>query len=166
MTNTYQTSYRKDVEAKKIFVTRTFDAPLEKVWKAWTNKEILEQWWAPKPWKAKTKSMNFATGGSWLYAMVGPANEEHWSKAEYLSVVPLKSFHGKDCFCDKDGNPISGFPSTDWKVNFISSQNQTLVEVELSFENEEQLNQLVKMGFEQGFAMAHDNLDEVLKTMK
>ena len=48
-----------DKENKKITVTREFAAELALVWKAYTTKEILDQWWAPKPWKAKTNSMDF-----------------------------------------------------------------------------------------------------------
>ena len=56
----------KDLEEKSILVSRTFSAPLEKVWLAFTESEFLEQWWAPKPWKAETKRMNFSVGGYWL----------------------------------------------------------------------------------------------------
>ena len=67
-----ETIYTKDLENKKIKVTREFDAPVEKVWRAWTEKELLDQWWAPRPWKAVTQSMNFSNGGTWLYYMEGP----------------------------------------------------------------------------------------------
>ena len=59
-----QTQVTKDVANKKIVVVREFDAPLEEVWKAWTEKELLDQWWAPRPWKAKTKPWISAKGGS------------------------------------------------------------------------------------------------------
>ncbi len=66
-----QTTISKDAANKKLIVVREFDAPLEQVWKAWTDKDILDKWWAPKPWKAKTKSMDFREGGAWLYSMGG-----------------------------------------------------------------------------------------------
>ena len=49
---------------KKIKVTREFDAPLDKVWKAWTEQELLDQWWAPLPWTSKTIKMDFRNGGA------------------------------------------------------------------------------------------------------
>lgn len=67
-----QTTIAKDAANKKLIVVREFDAPLAEVWKAWTDSSILDQWWAPKPWKAKTKTMDFREGGTWLYSMVGP----------------------------------------------------------------------------------------------
>ena len=57
-----QTKIAKDLPNKRITVTRNFEAPLEQVWKALTEKDLLDQWWAPKPWKAKTKSMDFREG--------------------------------------------------------------------------------------------------------
>ena len=53
----------KDLPNKKITVTRHFNAPLDQVWKAWTESELLDQWWAPKPFKAETKFMDFKVGG-------------------------------------------------------------------------------------------------------
>ena len=65
-------------ENNSVQVTREFNADLPLVWEAWTNPEILDQWWAPKPYQTKTKSMDFRVGGVWLYAMVSPENETHW----------------------------------------------------------------------------------------
>ena len=44
----------KDLDNKKMTITRGFDAPVADVWRAWTESELLDQWWAPKPWKAET----------------------------------------------------------------------------------------------------------------
>jgi len=56
-------NFSVDKENKVINVERAFAAPISKVWSAWTEREILDQWWAPKPWKAKTKSLDFSVGG-------------------------------------------------------------------------------------------------------
>ena len=93
-----------DKENKKIKVKREFAAPLSKVWTAWTESQLLDQWWAPKPWQAKTKAMDFKEGGYWLYAMVGPDETEHWARADFKSIIPLKSYSVQDTFCDIHGN--------------------------------------------------------------
>ena len=85
-----KTQISKDAASNKLTVRRTLDAPLDLVWSAWTTAELLDQWWAPEPWKAVTKSMDFSAGGKWLYAMTGPAGEEHWSMVEYKEIVPQK----------------------------------------------------------------------------
>lgn len=48
-----------DKENKTIYIKREFDAALPLIWNAFTKSEMLDQWWAPKPWKAKTKTMDF-----------------------------------------------------------------------------------------------------------
>lgn len=161
-----KTIYVKDPGGKKITVTREFDAPVEKVWPAWTEKELLDQWWAPLPWKAETKQMNFKEGGQWLYCMVGPQGERQWCKVEYEKIIPLKLFTGTDAFCDEKGNALPEPPGMEWKVNFHPSANGTRVEVEITFASEKDLKTIVEMGFEQGFAMAHDNLDKLLNPVK
>ena len=65
-------NFTVDKANKKINVERAFAAPLKKAWAAWTQAELLDQWWAPKPWKAQTKSMDFKVGGRWIYSMTGP----------------------------------------------------------------------------------------------
>ena len=55
----------------------SLDVSLELLWNAWTTSELLDKWWAPRPYVTKTKSMEFKKGGTWLYAMVSPANEIH-----------------------------------------------------------------------------------------
>ncbi len=51
-----------DKATKTVFINREFDADLSLVWDAFTKAEILDQWWAPKPWSSKTKYMNFKVG--------------------------------------------------------------------------------------------------------
>ena len=59
MINTLETKITRDPSGKKLIVTREFNAPLEKVWRAWTESSLLDEWWAPRPYKTETKSMDF-----------------------------------------------------------------------------------------------------------
>jgi uncharacterized protein YndB with AHSA1/START domain len=49
-----------DKEKNQITVDRSFNAPLDLVWAAWTEAELLDQWWAPKPYQTVTKSQDFS----------------------------------------------------------------------------------------------------------
>jgi uncharacterized protein YndB with AHSA1/START domain len=157
-----QVQIKKDLANKKITITRNFDASPEEVWDTWTKDELLVQWWAPKPWHAETKSFDFKAGGHWLYAMVGPENEKHWARIDYKSVNPKKNFEAKDCFCDENGNANADMPSMHWKNSFDADGAGTKVTVEITFASESDMNQLLTMGFEEGFTAALGNLDEVL----
>ncbi|HSZ72249.1 MAG TPA: SRPBCC domain-containing protein [Cytophagaceae bacterium] len=155
-----KTEILKDLPNKKLNITRHFDAPLEDVWRAWTESELLDLWWAPQPWKAETKTMNFKEGGSWLYAMVGPDHARHWAKVDFKKIDLHKSFEVMNYFCDEKGKIFSDFPTMNWKNTFSSTANGTKVLVDISFTKEEDIQQIIEMGFEAGFTAALGNLDQ------
>lgn len=155
-----------DKEKKTITVKREFAAELALVWDAYTKSEILDQWWAPNPWKAKTKRMDFRNGGSWLYAMVGPAGEEHWALATYKDIQFQKKFMGLDAFTDADGKVNAEMPQSKWEVNFTDKGEITLVEFRISFDDLAQLETTIQMGFKEGLSMAMEGLDELLASVK
>lgn len=147
-------------ENNSITVRREFAADVPLVWKAFTTKEILDQWWAPKPWKARTKSMEFREGGHWHYAMVGPAGEEHWAYAKYVSINPEKSFTAMDAFADADGNINKELPQSKWESNFNHDPVGTLVVFEIKFDDLAQLEATIQMGFKEGLTACMEGLDE------
>ncbi len=152
----------KDLANKKLNVTRTFKAPLEKVWKSWTESDLLDKWWAPKPWKAVTKTMDFREGGLWLYYMLGPNGEQFWSRVDIKTVNAPASFSATCTFCDEDGNSTDGTPPMHWFNRFKADGENTIVDVTLSFDTEEGMQKIIEMGFEGGFSMGLDNLEELL----
>ena len=157
-----ETLITKDPSNRKLTIVREFDAPVDQVWRAWTEHELLDQWWAPKPWKAKTKSMDFREGGVWLYSMVGPDGTGEFCKVDYKTIVHKKSFSGMDAFCDENGNTTSKFPSMEWLCEFSSIAGGTRVDVNITFSSAADLEKIVEMGFKEGFTAAHSNLDELL----
>jgi uncharacterized glyoxalase superfamily protein PhnB/uncharacterized protein YndB with AHSA1/START domain len=164
MANKNQLKIVKDLQKKKITVTRNFDASPEQVWRTWTESELLDQWWAPKPYRAETKTMEFKKGGHWLYAMVGPDNNRQWCKVEFTSIVPHKSFETIDYFCDEHGKRNNDFPGMNWKNEFHADGAGTKVIVEISFAKQSDLEKIMELGFEEGFTAALGNLDHYLST--
>jgi uncharacterized protein YndB with AHSA1/START domain len=151
-----------DKENKLVNVKREFSAPLQKVWKAWTDREQLDQWWAPEPWKTETKTMDFREGGRWLYSMVGPGGDRHYSLANYDRVDPEKSFSGLSGFSDEDGKINNDMPVSNWKVSFNSNDATTIVNIDIQYESAEDLDTEMGMGFKEGFTMGLANLDKLL----
>ncbi|MEZ4951747.1 MAG: SRPBCC domain-containing protein [Saprospiraceae bacterium] len=68
---------------KTITVTREFDADLDLVWKCWTDPETLEQWIAPKPWRAETKAHGFQRRRLLALCDDWSKGEKHWSRYDY-----------------------------------------------------------------------------------
>src|SRR5688572_30302232 len=118
MSQTPAYDFSVNKENKTITVKREFAAELPVVWDAYTKSEILDQWWAPKPWKSETKSMDFREGGRWLYAMVGPNGEKHWAIVQYSNIQPQKKFIALDAFTDENGNINTSFPQAKWEITF------------------------------------------------
>jgi uncharacterized protein YndB with AHSA1/START domain len=154
--------FEKDIAAKKIHVVREFNAPVEKVWKAWTDPALLEKWWGPKPWVAKTKTMDFTVGGAWLYWMEGPNGEKHWSYVKFTAIEPGQRFAADAVFSDEHGNPAPGAKGGHWDNKFISLGDKTQVVCDLSFDDEATIKMMVEMGFEGGFTMGLNQLEALL----
>jgi uncharacterized glyoxalase superfamily protein PhnB/uncharacterized protein YndB with AHSA1/START domain len=150
-------------EENTVQVRREFAAGLELVWDCWTKAELLEQWWAPKPWRAETKSMDFPEGGWWLYAMVSPKNEYHWSRVDYLKIETKKSFSAKDGFCDGEGDLNPDFPQSLWNSVFQEEAGTTTVNVTIVYEKLADLEKVMAMGFKEGLTMTLGNLDQYLE---
>lgn len=147
-------------ENKTINVKREFAAGVDSVWDAWTKPELLDQWWAPKPYQTKTKSMDFHVGGTWLYAMEGPDDFIHWCRADYKSIETGKSFSGLDAFCDEEGNINPEFPRSLWNNSFTANGNSTMVNIEIQYDDLADLEKIIELGFKEGFTMAMENLDQ------
>jgi uncharacterized protein YndB with AHSA1/START domain len=161
-------SYDFSVDKKNntITIEREFAASQQLVWDAFTKREILDQWWAPKPWKVKTKSMDLKSGGNWLYAMVGPEGEEHWSFLNYTAVEPISRFSGTDGFSDSDGNINKDMPQSKWNVTFTAKGDVTIVRFDISYTDLAQLEATIQMGFKEGITMTMEQLDTLLVTLK
>jgi uncharacterized protein YndB with AHSA1/START domain len=64
-------------DLKTITITRVFDAPLELVWKAWTEPERLMEWWGPKGWTSPSWEIDLRVGGKYLYCHAIARRSEH-----------------------------------------------------------------------------------------
>ncbi|HTF05487.1 MAG TPA: SRPBCC domain-containing protein [Bacteroidia bacterium] len=166
MTTNLAFDFSVDKENKTITVKREFAAEVALVWQAYTQSEILDRWWAPRPWKARTKTMDFREGGSWHYAMVGPEGEEHWALANYITIQPQKNFTGLDAFADAEGNVNKDLPQSKWDVNFTDKGEVTLVEFRITFSDFAQLETTLQMGFKEGLTAAMEGLEELLPSLK
>jgi uncharacterized protein YndB with AHSA1/START domain len=161
MTNIFL--FETDLAAKKIHVVREFNAPIEKVWKAFTDPVVLEKWIAPKPWTAETKIWDFTVGGISLYAMVSPEGQKHWVYAKFTAIENGSAFSTTGMFCDGEGNPVSDGPKSYRDTTFSSIDgNRTKVDMVITFEEESTIKMFVEGGFKEGTAMTLSLLDELL----
>jgi uncharacterized protein YndB with AHSA1/START domain len=159
--NNLQFDFTVDKSTNSVFVTREFAAELSLVWDAFTKQEILDQWWAPKPFASKTKKMEFKEGGRRFYAMVSPEGQESWQIQDYTSISPKTNFKYLSVFADKDENPY--LPGSNWDLNFTEQNGITKVSITIYNESLERMEKMIEMGFKEGFTMTLNELDELLK---
>ena len=156
--------FTADKATKTIHITREFAADIDLVWDAFTKAEILDLWTAPKPWKARTKEMDFREGGRYLTAMVSPDNVSHWSLAEFIKIQPKSIFTSRNSFCDENGNTINNkFSLT--TTSFKAGPETTMVYMEKKFDDLSVLEMMVERGYKEGLALGLNNLDEYLLTV-
>lgn len=154
--------FNKDFDENTVYVSKIYDADVKKVWDHFTKAELLDLWWAPKPWKCETKSMDFKEGGTWLYSMVGPEGERHYSQVKYGEITENRSFDGLDSFCDENGNLNPDFPEAKWLIGFTGVEEGTKVTVNIHFPSEEDMRKQIEMGFEEGFKTGLNQLEEII----
>jgi len=142
-------------------VTREFDANLDLVWEAWTNPEILDQWWAPLPFKSRTKIMDFKVGGRRFYAMVSPEGQERWVVQKYTSITPKTNYKFFNAFADEKEN--LQLPGSDWNLTFSEEEGTTTVNIIIYNESLERMEKMIEMGFKEGFSAALENLDQYIE---
>jgi uncharacterized protein YndB with AHSA1/START domain len=152
-----------DESKKTAFINREFDAELSLVWDAFTKPEILDQWWAPKPWASKTKVMDFEVGGRRFYAMVSPEGLERWSVQQYTSISPKTNFKYLNAFADEHEN--MELPGSEWNLDFSEKNGRTKLSVTIYNESRERMEKMIEMGFKEGFKMTLKHLEDLLTTL-
>jgi uncharacterized protein YndB with AHSA1/START domain len=160
-------NFTVDKENLSVKVERSFNAPLDLVWAAWTEAELLDQWWGPKPYNAVTKVMDFREGGRWQYAMTSPEGQKvAWDLKEFLKIVPKKSFTHLSRFCDENGIVAPGTSGSTWTNSFTESNGITIVTNDIKVSSIEHLERQIKMGFKEGYTVGLDQLEALLARLR
>lgn len=101
------------METKTIIIERTFNAPVERVWQAWTNPDEIKEWWGPKFWTCPVAEIDLREGGKYLYCMrgaMGPGlpEQDFWSAGVFKEIIPMEKIVATDHFADAEGNYKNG----------------------------------------------------------
>jgi uncharacterized protein YndB with AHSA1/START domain len=161
-----QFDFTVDKATNSVLMNREFNAEQSLVWDAFTKKEILDQWWAPKPFISKTKIMDFVKDGRRFYAMVGPEGQEHWGVQKFTSISPITNIKWLSSFTDKDENINTQLPTSEWELNFSEKNGTTTVSIVIKHKSLADIEILIQMGFKEGFTMTLNELEELLNHIK
>ncbi len=154
-----------DKEKNTITVKREFAANRQLVWDCHTKSELLDKWFAPKPFTTKTKSMDFREGGHWIYAMVDPDGKEYWGRADYIQIKPIDGYKTWDAFANEKGEVNPDLPRAKWDVTFRDMEKHTLVQTVVTYNSLEALETVINMGMKDGLTSTLERLDDLLLTL-
>src|SRR5512143_766237 len=93
-----------EVKSGELVITRIFNAPRERVWKAWTDPEHLKKWWGPKTFTCPAAKMDFRVGGKYLFCMRSLEGQDFWVAGIYKEIVVNTKIVYTDSFSDEKGN--------------------------------------------------------------
>jgi len=74
--------------ATDLVISRVLNAPRAALWRAWTDPELLRQWWCPKPWTTEVRAFDLRPGGAFHTFMQGPDGGSSDNPGSFLEIVP------------------------------------------------------------------------------
>ncbi len=157
------------VEGKTLTLERTFNAPRQKVWDAFTKSEIFVKWWGPRGWQTEVKEFNFSEGGVNHYGMKCGDKAQgdwygkySWGKMLYSNIKPIDSYDYTDYFSDENGVVNNELPSSNTKMQFLEEEDGTKIISVTEFADEKALQTVIDMGMIAGVSETWDRLDEIV----
>lgn len=156
------TKFIIDEERQTIVINRLFNSKKNVIWEAWTNPKLLYKWRAPKPFTAETKIMEFKDGGFWLYAIVGPDGNKHWSRYDYQSIEPEKKIIETRIFSDENGTRNPNIQPSFATITFDEIDGKTQVTETIKYANTEMFQRMSSDNHKKGYASTFKQLDLLL----
>jgi uncharacterized protein YndB with AHSA1/START domain len=152
-------------ENNTLTIIREFAANRSLVWDCYTKSELLDQWFAPKPFTTRTKSMDFREGGHWHYAMLDPEGAEYWARMDYVTIQPIANYTALDAFCDAEGAINPELPRATWAVTFQELGQNAMVQTIVTYKSLTDLETIIQMGMKEGLTATLESLDDLLLTL-
>jgi uncharacterized protein YndB with AHSA1/START domain len=148
---------------RELVITRLIDAPRQNVYRAWTEPELMKQWFAPKPWSTARVETDVRAGGSTLVVMSDPDGNEFPNPGLYLEVVPNEKLVFTDAYT-KAWEP-SAKPFMTVVLTFEDEGGKTRYTARALHWTAEDCEAHAKMGFVEGWGLCTTQLEEVAKKL-
>lgn len=157
-----QSIFNVDEQEATCFFSKIFSAEVAAVWGAFAEKEKLERWWAPEPWKADSLTHDFTDGGKWHYAMIGPDQERQFAGQTFNEINTHRSISLSNYFADETGKIDTNLPVADWLIGFTGVADGTKLTVNFHFKSAEEMHKILQMGFREGFLSTMEQLEQLI----
>lgn len=146
----------------ELVLSRLIDAPRERVYAAWTQPELLKQWFTPKPWTTVRVSSDLRVGGRTEVVMADEAGTEYPNPGQYLEIVPNEKLVFTDAYLG-DWVP-SAKPFMTVIITLADEAGKTRYTATVLHWSEEDKKQHEAMGFHQGWGQVADQMEAMLKS--
>jgi uncharacterized protein YndB with AHSA1/START domain len=156
------TEVRKDTDSMTMTMTARFEAPLERVWRLWSDPRRLERWWGPPSHPATVVDHDLSPGGRVSYYMTGPDERHYHGYWQVQEVDAPRRLRFEDGFADDDGKPNDEMPRTVATVSLRSDGESTVMEIESRFGSREDMDKLLEMGMDEGMREALGQIEALL----
>lgn len=147
----------------ELSITRLMNAPRDKIFRAWTEPELMKQWFCPRPWTTPVIETDVRTGGASYILMRGPNGEEMPMRGVYLEVVPNEKIVFTDAYTEA-WKP-SEKPFFTGIVMLADEGGKTRYTAIARHWRAEDMKQHEAMGFHDGWNKAADQLEDMLAKM-
>ena len=144
---------------RELVVTRLIDAPRDKLYRAWTEAELLKQWFAPKPYTTPVAELDVRPGGANRIVMRGPDGQDIPCPGIWLEVVPNQRLILTDAYI-KAWEP-SAKPFMTAVITFEDEAGKTRYTARVHHWTVEDREAHEKMGFHEGWNLCTDQLAEL-----
>ena len=141
-----------------ILITREFAARRELVWRAWTDPELVERWWAGKRGSMSLVEIDLRVGGTWRYVMDGGVAFH----GEFQEIVPVERIVTTEVY---EGAPPSDAGDVLNVVTFAEKDGRTTMELLVQCPNQEIRDAIMESGMEIGMQEQYDVLDEFVSSL-
>ena len=145
---------------RELVLTRLINAPREKVYRAWTDPELLKQWFAPKPYTTPIVEIDVRPGGSAYFVMRGPDGKDLPNRGVYLEVVPNEKLVSTDAYV-KAWEP-SEKPFMTLILTFEDEGGKTRYTARVRHWTVADREAHEKMGFHEGWGLCADELEALV----
>jgi uncharacterized protein YndB with AHSA1/START domain len=108
-------------EGKEFTISHVVDAPLDRVWKAWTDAKQIKKWWGPKGFAVLSTKLDLRPGGACHYHLQSPEGQDMWGKLIYREIVPQKRLVFVVSFSDEMGGVRRHPMSPSWPLTILST---------------------------------------------
>ncbi len=149
-------SKTNELNNRTLRIERTFNAPIQVVWDAWTQAEQIALWWGPKGMQTKVIQHDFKVGGRWRYVMKMPDGNEFITEGVYSEIVELEKI-----ISSADFKPMT--EGVEIQALFEAKEDKTNFTFNVVHPTEEYCKQQEKMGFYNGWGSTFDRLNDYLQ---